>query len=105
RPPFDVSEPRAHPGTEEYVDSEKYQVRVWDHDRPGNIRDLVTLVNRARHEHPALQSARRLRFHDVDDDHLIAYSKTTADHADVVIVVVNVDPHDAHEGWVTIPPD
>jgi len=75
---------------------------VWDRDAAGNIRDLVTRVNRARHEHPALQFDDRLRFHDVDDERLLVYSKTTRDLADVVLVVVNLDPHRVAAGWLEV---
>jgi len=101
-PPFELCIGDAIPGTEEYRDSEKYQVRVWDRDAAGNIRDLVTRVNRARHEHPALQFDDRLRFHDVDDERLLVYSKTTRDLADVVLVVVNLDPHRVAAGWLEV---
>ncbi|HEY2388040.1 MAG TPA: alpha-1,4-glucan--maltose-1-phosphate maltosyltransferase [Candidatus Binatia bacterium] len=101
-PVFELCEERAHPGTEEYVDSEKYQVQVWDHDRPESIRDLVTRVNRARRAHPALHRDERLRFHAIDDPHLLCYSKTSMDLADVVLTVVNLDPHRAHDGWVEL---
>ena len=101
-PPYELCIGDAIPGTEEYRDSEKYQVRVWDRDAAGNIRDLVTRVNRARHEHPALQFDDRLRFHDVDDERLLVYSKTTRDLADVVLVVVNLDPHRVAAGWLEV---
>jgi starch synthase (maltosyl-transferring) len=101
-PPFELCVGDAVPGTEEYVNSEKYEVRVWDLDRPGGIRDLVTLVNRARHEHPALQFDHRLRFHATDNDALLCYSKTTSDHADRLLVVVNLDPHAPQHGWVQL---
>src|SRR6185369_4326341 len=61
-----------------------------------------TRVNQARHDEAALHFDHRLRFHDVDNDQLIAYSKTTPNHASVVIVVVNVDPFNVQQGWVTI---
>jgi starch synthase (maltosyl-transferring) len=102
-PPFELCETTAHPGTEEYIDSEKYQIRVWDHDRPGNIRDLITRVNRARREHRALQYDHRLRFHAVDNEQLIAYTKTTPDLSDMVLVVVNLDPRHAQQGWLRLP--
>ncbi len=102
-PPFELCEHAAVPGTEEYVDSEKYQVRVWDHDRPGHIRDLVTTVNRARRAHSALQYDHGLRFHPVDDPALLAYSKVSPDGASLVLVVVNLDPFQAHHGWVDLP--
>jgi starch synthase (maltosyl-transferring) len=101
-PVFELCDGRAHPGTEEYVDSEKYEVRVWDHERPESIRELVARVNRARHDHPALHHDERLRFHPVDHPHLLCYSKTSADLADVVLVVVNLDPHRTHDGWVEL---
>ena len=102
-PPFELCIGDAIPGTEEYRDSEKYQVRVWDRDGAGNIRDLVTRINRARHEHPALQFDDRLRFHDGDDERLLVYSKTTRDLADVILVVVNLDPHRVAAGWLEVP--
>jgi starch synthase (maltosyl-transferring) len=104
-PAFELCETRAHPGTEEYVDSEKYQVRVWDYDRPDHIRDLITRVNRARRENPALRYNERLRFHPVDNDQILFYSKSTADLSNVVLVVVNLDPHHLQHGWVRLPLD
>jgi starch synthase (maltosyl-transferring) len=101
-PPFELCVGDAIPGTEEYLDSEKYQVRAWDHDRSGNIRELVTLVNRARHEQRALQFDRNLRFHDASDDRLLVYSKTTDDLESVVLVAVNLDPHRPADGWVRL---
>ncbi|MBK9179195.1 MAG: alpha-1,4-glucan--maltose-1-phosphate maltosyltransferase [Acidimicrobiales bacterium] len=100
-PAFELGEhvPR-EPGSEEYLDSEKYQIRVWDLDRPDSLRDLVARVNRIRRTHPALQSDRSLRFHHVDNDQLLCYSKRTADFADVVLCVVNLDPHWQQAGWV-----
>ena len=102
-PAFELCEAHAVPGTEEYRDSEKYQVRAWDYDRPGDIRDLIMRVNAARRAHPALQFDHRLRFHEVDDDRLLFYSKTTADLSDVIWVIVNLDPRTTAQGWVRVP--
>ncbi len=103
-PAFELCEARAkEPGSEEYLDSEKYQIRTWDHDSPDSLRELITLVNKVRHENPALQSDRGLRFHPTENDHLIAYTKSTPDLADVVLTVVNVDPHHTQAGMVTLP--
>jgi starch synthase (maltosyl-transferring) len=103
-PAFELCEGRARePGSEEYLDSEKYQIRAWDRDHPENIRELITLVNKVRRENPALQSDRGLRFHPTENDHLIAYTKSTPDLADVVLTVVNVDPHHTQTGMVTLP--
>jgi starch synthase (maltosyl-transferring) len=90
-------------GSEEYLDSEKFQIRVRDWDRPGNIKPLVTALNRIRRQHPALQRADNLRFLASTDPHLIAYAKATPDLEDVLVIVVNVDPHSPHEGVVTLP--
>ena len=103
-PAFELCEGRARePGSEEYLDSEKYQIRSWDDDSPDSLRELITLVNRIRHENPALQSDRGLRFHATENDHLVAYTKSTPDLADVVLTVVNVDPHHTQAGMVTLP--
>ena len=103
-PAFELVEGRPRePGSEEYLDSEKYQIRAWDHDSPDSLRELITLVNKIRHENPALQSDRGLRFHPTENDQLIAYTKTTPDLADVVLTVVNVDPHHMQAGMVTLP--
>ncbi|MBA2452258.1 MAG: hypothetical protein H0V47_03755 [Chloroflexia bacterium] len=90
-------------GREEYFDSEKYEIKQWDTDRPDSLREIVTLVNRARHENPALQSNKRLVFHPTGNDQLIAYSKTTADETNTILTVVNLDPHHTQSGWVDLP--
>jgi starch synthase (maltosyl-transferring) len=90
-------------GREEYLDSEKYQVRHWDLERPGGLRDLVGRVNRIRRQHPALQQDRTLRFLSTDNEQLLAYAKTSDDGADVVVVVVNLDPRFKQAGWVEVP--
>jgi starch synthase (maltosyl-transferring) len=102
-PPYELCIGAALPGTEEYVDSEKYQVRHWDLDAPGGLQPLVTLLNRVRRENPAFRHDRRLRFFPVDNEALIAYGKTTPDLSNVVIVVVNLDPHHAQSGFLELP--
>jgi starch synthase (maltosyl-transferring) len=90
------------PGSEEYLDSEKYQVRHWDRERPSSLRDFITRVNRIRRDNTPLQSDRGLAFHPVDNDMLIAYSKTNASGIESILVVANVDPHYVQAGWVTL---
>ena len=105
-PAFELYENRAREqGSEEYLDSEKYQLRSWDLARSDSMRELITLVNEIRHENPALQSDRGLRFHPTENDQLLAYSKSTPDLSDVVLTVVNVDPHHTQAGMVTLPLD
>jgi starch synthase (maltosyl-transferring) len=102
-PPFERCVGDALPGTEEYRDSEKYEVRHWDLDAPGGLEPLITLLNRIRRENPAFRHDRRLRFFPVDNDALIAYGKTTPDLSNVVIVVVNLDPHHPQSGFLELP--
>src|SRR6185503_14214213 len=91
-------------GSEEYLDSEKYQLRRRDVEAPGSLRELVARVNRIRREHPALQTDRGLELHPTDNEQLLCFSKRTPDGADVVVVVVSLDPHHPQSGWVTVPP-
>jgi starch synthase (maltosyl-transferring) len=101
---FELCEDRPlREGSEEYLDSEKYQIRVRDWDQPGHIKPLVAALNRIRREHRALQLADNLSFLPSSAPHLIAYAKATRDLGDVLVIVVNVDPFAAHEGWVTLP--
>jgi starch synthase (maltosyl-transferring) len=102
-PTFELMEsaPR-EPGSEEYRDSEKYQLRHWSLDRPDSLRSLIARINRLRREHAALQSDRSLRFCTVDNDQLIAYTKSDEPSNDVVLVIVNLDPHHAQSGWVDL---
>ncbi|TMC37068.1 MAG: alpha-1,4-glucan--maltose-1-phosphate maltosyltransferase, partial [Chloroflexi bacterium] len=101
-PPYEALEGRAREhGAEEYLDSEKYQLRDWKPDQ--GMRELITIVNRIRRENPALQTDRGLRFHLAENDQLLAYSKSTPDNANVVLTVVNVDPHHVQRGMVNLP--
>ena len=105
-PAFELMENQAREqGSEEYLDSEKYQLRSWDRESPDSLRELIAIVNRIRHENPALQTDRGLRFHATENDQLLAYSKSTPDNANVVLTVVNVDPHHVQRGMVNLPLD
>jgi starch synthase (maltosyl-transferring) len=103
-PVFELSEatPRKA-GSEEYLDSEKYQRRHWDLDRPDSLAPLLTRLNRIRATHPALQSNDRLAFHGTDNDRLLAFSKRTPACEDVVVAVVSLDPHRVQAGTVELP--
>ncbi len=90
------------PGSEEYLDSEKYQLRHWDLERPGSLRAFAALLNRIRRENPALQADWSLRFFTTDNDSLVCYGKSTPDRANVIVAVVNLDPHNAHAGWIEL---
>ena len=90
------------PGSEEYLNSEKYQQRTWDLTGGARLRGLIQRVNGARRAHPALQTNERLLFHPVDNPNLLAYSKNTDDQRDVILTVVNFDYHATHSGVITI---
>ena len=103
---FELCENRAlAAGSEEYLDSEKYQYKTWDWDRPGNIKELVTTVNRIRRSHPALALARNIKFLESSNPNLIAYAKTTSELADVLVVVANLEPHSVQDGTVRLVPE
>ena len=103
---FEICEARAlKPGSEEYADSEKYQVRKRQWDSPSSIAELIRRVNRIRRAHTALQTDRTLRFHRTDNDQIIAYSKTSPDGVDRVLTVVNLDPFFTQHGFIEVPVD
>jgi starch synthase (maltosyl-transferring) len=103
-PAFELAEAQPRePGSEEYLNSEKYEIRHWDIDAPGSLKPLIARVNRIRRENPALQQDRTLKFHAVDNEQLICYTKHTADLSNVILVVVNLDPHHTHTGWLDLP--
>jgi starch synthase (maltosyl-transferring) len=100
---YELCENTPVPGREEYLNSEKYEYKVWDWDRPGNIIPYITRINAIRREHPALHLYDNLRFYPSDDENITAYGKATPDGSDRVLVVVNLDPFDVHETWLHLP--
>lgn len=100
-PAFELMWSAARPGVEEYLDNEKYELKHWDADRrDDSLADVIRTINLLRHQHPALQQDRTLRFHPVDNDRLIAYSKTDVSGEDRVLVVVNLDHERTQAGTV-----
>jgi starch synthase (maltosyl-transferring) len=93
------------PGSEEYLNSEKYELKVRDWNAAGHLGGLITRINRIRREHRALQLYRNLRFHPTDDPNILWYSKMTPERDDVVFVAVNLDPFATHAGLVDVPID
>jgi starch synthase (maltosyl-transferring) len=103
-PPFELLEaaPR-EPGSEEYLDSEKYQVRRWNLSQADSLKDWLARLNAIRRENAALQSNANLRFCDIDNDQLVAYVRHTDDLDNLLLVVVNLDPHHPRSGIVELP--
>ena len=105
-PAFELLENRpVRRGSEEYLDSEKYEISTWDLDRSDSLRELITVVNAIRKNNEALQGDWSLRFHPTDNDQLICYSKESEDRTNLVVIVVNLDPHHTQSGFVTLPLD
>lgn len=90
-------------GSEEYNHSEKYQVHQHDLGRSDSLKNYIARVNYARRELSVLQTTWGVQFHDVDNDQLICYSKKSPDRSEIVLVVVNLDPHHTQSGWINLP--
>ncbi len=119
-PAFELMEQRPRePGSEEYLDSEKYQLRDWQavrQERGDGLGELIARVNRIRRANPALHGNASLRFLDIDNEHMLAYAKHApastegeeegggedAEGGNLIIVVVNLDPYQVHDGWLTL---
>ncbi|MGC8528345.1 maltotransferase domain-containing protein, partial [Acidiphilium sp.] len=89
---FELCEAAAPPGTEEYLDSEKYQIRSWDYGRSGNIVAEISLLNRIRRQNPALQSHLGVHFIDCDNDNVLCFEKASPDRSNIVLVAISFDP-------------
>jgi len=100
---YELCENRALPGKEEYLDSEKYEITVWDWDRPGNLIEFVTTINRIRRENPALHELENLEFYESDNDQVLFYGKSTVDKRNSILVAVNLSPFQYHEAHLRIP--
>jgi len=100
---FELCEGRALPGKEEYADSEKYEIRPWDYDRPGNIREHVAKLNKIRRDNPALHDFRHCLFLNAWNDAILAYARYTPDHTSFVMVIVNLDPHNRQDCTYEVP--
>lgn len=90
-----------HHGSEEYLDSEKYQIRVRDWNAPGNIKQDISKLNRIRREQPALHELTNLSFLKTDYDAILAYKKSVPGND--LVIIVNLDPHSVHETMVEVP--
>jgi starch synthase (maltosyl-transferring) len=102
-PAFELTEhePR-EPGSEEYLNSEKYEIRHWDIERADSLSAFITRLNAIRKDNVALQSDWSLRFHTIGNEQMICYSKSSDDGANVILTVVNLDPYHTQSGWVEL---
>lgn len=102
-PPYEFCENIPVNGREEYFDSEKYEAKQYDWKKKNRITDIITILNKARREHKALQSTWNIEFCYIENPNLLAFLKITDDLSDIVLVVVNLDPHQVQSGYVQIP--
>ncbi len=100
---FEVCEGRPVPGKEEYLDSEKYEIRAWDWNRPGNIVSEITQLNRIRRDNPALHSHLGIHFLTARNDRVIFYEKATTNRDNVLLIAISLDPHAPQGADVELP--
>ncbi|MEO5371001.1 MAG: alpha-1,4-glucan--maltose-1-phosphate maltosyltransferase [Magnetococcus sp. DMHC-1] len=100
---YELCENTPVPGKEEYLNSEKYQYKVWDWDRPGNIKGYIEKINNIRRDNPALHLYKNLRFYKAENENVLFYGKATADRRNVILVLVNLDPFNRQEANISIP--
>jgi starch synthase (maltosyl-transferring) len=91
------------PGKEEYIDSEKYEIKHWNWDQNTRIKDIIKLINNIRKENPALQATNNITFGSSENSQIICYGKTTHDHSNQMIMVVNLDPHNVQRTMIKLP--
>jgi starch synthase (maltosyl-transferring) len=105
-PAFELMDSRPlREGSEEYLHSEKYQIREWNLQSPDSLKDFLTRINRIRRENPALQSNRTLRFHPIDNEEILAFTKSDPGSGNLILVLANLDPHHTQSGWLELPID
>lgn len=100
---FEICEARALPGKEEYLDSEKYEIKIWDLDRPGNIKDYIRQLNHIRRNNPALHDFRNYVPLATSNPQVIGYAKLTPAKDNCILVLVNLDPHNRQDCSYEIP--
>lgn len=103
-PPYERFTNQAVSGKEEYLNSEKYEIKQWkNEDIKESTRDFISRINQIRRENPALQMTNNLKFYHVDNDNLLYFGKVSEDLSDIILIVINLDPHYIQSGWVQVP--
>ncbi len=104
-PAYELGVTEALEGREEYLNSEKYEIKQWDWNASGNLRPVIARVNRIRRQNPSLQSTRNIELYPIDNEAVLCYGKTTPDKSNIIITVVSLDPHHRQSGWLRLPLD
>jgi starch synthase (maltosyl-transferring) len=102
---YELCENQAVPGTEDYLNSEKYEIRTRDWHAPGNINEFIARLNAIRRGNPCLGWFTNLRFLETDSDQILCYAKATPDGGNVILVAVNLDPAQPHYCTAVVPPE
>ena len=102
-PPFEFMINEAIPGGEEYLHSEKYEIKKWDFNHTTDLRKLIILINRIRKSNPALHETRFINFHEIDNEQIIYYIKTSSRVSNTLLVLVNLDPYHTQTGSFKVP--
>ncbi len=102
-PAFELCINQAIAGQEEYLNSEKYEIKHWNRNQAHNIRGVIARVNRSRNQNASLQETNNIKFYDIDNNMMIAYGKATGDLSNITIMVINLDPFHKQAGWLTLP--
>jgi starch synthase (maltosyl-transferring) len=100
---YELLENEKNPKKEEYANSEKYEYKVRDWNKPGNIKPYIARLNHIRRTNPALQEYDNLKFIPVENENIIAYVKSTPDKSNYILTVVNLDPHNTHDSFIYVP--
>ncbi|HEX9900669.1 MAG TPA: alpha-1,4-glucan--maltose-1-phosphate maltosyltransferase, partial [Candidatus Methylomirabilis sp.] len=100
---YELCENEAIAGTEDYLNAEKYEIKLRDGNAPGNLKDYIARINAIRRENPALHEYRNLRFYESDDDNILFYGKRSYDGRNAILVAVNLDPFEARQAQVHVP--
>lgn len=100
---FELCEAAAIPGKEEYLDSEKYEIKPRDWQAPGNIIAEITRLNQIRRSHPALQTHLGLTFYDAADDNILYFGKRVGTASEIILVAINLDPFGVHGASIEVP--
>jgi starch synthase (maltosyl-transferring) len=103
-PAFELAENTAvKPGSEEYMDSEKYEIKDWDRNRKGNLKALVSRINAVRRDNPALHNTWNIKFYEADNEFILFYAKWAENTDEVLLIAVNLDPYNKQSAWLNLP--
>ena len=102
-PAFELMVSEALEGSEEYANAEKYEIKHWDRNKLPNLKELIATINRIRRENPALQETKNLKFHEIDNEQVLYYSKVNPESSNLILIVISLDPYNSQKAKLPIP--